>query len=308
MSMHNAAGTIELALRCLQAQTWEDWELILIDDGSTDDCLSRARRLVDERIRIVADGRRRGLAARLNQAIDLSRGRYLARADADDISYPERFARQRSYLETHPEVDLLGAGMMVFAAGGGPVGLYHAPTTHEAICARPLSGFYLPHPTWMGRTEWFRSFRYDPVCRKAQDQDLLLRAWRTSRYAALPEPLVGYRQDAVSARKSLAGRYYFSRAILRATVREARLPAGIAAVAVQGLKLAADTVAIGTGLARTLLKHRARPCTEAEAERWRQVWAACGGPARNEVPESAEAHAPRSADRGGGANLPSDAS
>ena len=174
---------------------------------------------------MVADGQRRGLAARLNQAIELARGRYLARMDADDIAYPERLERQLAFLEAHPEVDLLGSGMMVFADDGHPAGLYNVRTTHAEICARPLSGFYLAHPTWMGRIDWFRKWRYDPVCRKAQDQDLLLRAWRSSRYAALPEPLVGYRQDAFSIRKSWLGRYYFSRAILRVSASEGRLPA-----------------------------------------------------------------------------------
>jgi hypothetical protein len=165
--------------------------------------------------------------------------------------------------------------MMVFAEGGRPAGLYAVRTTHAAICARPLSGFYLAHPTWMGRIEWFRKWRYDPVCRKAQDQDLLLRAWRSSRYAALPEPLVGYRQDALSVRKSWLGRYYFSRAILRVSAREGRLPAGTAAVFMQAAKLALDTAAITTGTAKSLLRHRALPFANPEAERWRSVWAAC---------------------------------
>ena len=278
LSMHNTARTIEQALRSLLAQSFTDWELLLMDDGSSDDGLAHAQRYADARFRFVGDGQRLGLAARLNQAIELARGRYLARMDADDIAYPERLERQLAFLEAHPEVDLVGAGMMVFAGDGRPAGVYDVRTTHEAICARPLSGFYLAHPTWMGRIEWFRKWRYDPICRKAQDQDLLLRAWRSSRYAALPEPLVGYRQDALSLRKSWLGRYYFSRAILRVTSREGRLPVGVAAVAAQVVKLTADTLAMGTGLARTLLKHRALAAPSAEAERWRRVWAACAEP------------------------------
>jgi len=278
LSMHNAASTIEQALRSLLAQSYTHWELILIDDGSSDDGLARAQRYADQRFRVVAGGQREGLAARLNQAIELARGRYLARMDADDIAYPERLERQFAYLQAHPEVDLLGAGMMVFAGDGRPAGVYNVQTTHQAICARPLSGFYLAHPTWMGRTIWFRKWRYDVTCRKAQDQDLLLRAWRSSHYAALPEPLVGYRQDALSLRKSGLGRYYFSRSILRATLHERRPLAGVGAVAVQATKLAADALAIGTGLARTLLKHRALAAPKAETERWRRVWAACTEP------------------------------
>ena len=274
MAMHDSGATIEAVLRSLLAQTYSDWELLLIDDGSSDDGLARARRCCDSRIKIFTGGGRQGLAARLNQAIGLASGRYLARVDADDIVYPDRFARQVAFLDAHSEVDLLGAGMMVFADDGRPAGVYRAPASHEAICARPLSGFYLPHPTWMGRIEWFRKWGYDPLCRKAQDQDLLLRAWRSSRYAALAEPLVGYRQDAVSLRKSMLGRYYFSRAIVRVSASEGRLTVGVAAVLLQAAKLVADALAVSTGLARMLLKHRARPFTDADAVRWREVWAA----------------------------------
>ena len=75
-----------------------------------------------------------------------------------------------------------------------------------------------------------------------------------------------------SVRKSLRGRYYFSRAILRVSMHEGRLGAGVAAVVVQAAKLVVDTLTIGTGMAR-LLKHRALPFPKAEAERWHRVWA-----------------------------------
>jgi len=273
--MYNSGATILHALRSLCAQTRTDWELILLDDGSKDDSARLADSMRDTRIRLLVDGRRLGLAARLNQAIALARGRFVARMDADDIAYPERLERQVAFLETHADVDLIGSAMVVFSGDGEPAGLYEVPTSHAEICARPFSGFYLPHPTWMGRTEWFRKWRYDPACRKAQDQDLLLRAWRSSHYAALPEPLVGYRQDAISIRKSLLGRYYFSRAVLHVSAGEGRLLAGLAAVCLQVAKLAVDMFAISTGTARTMLKHRARPFPNAELDRWRHVWATC---------------------------------
>ncbi len=280
LSMHNAARTIEQALRSLLAQSCTDWELILMDDGSSDDGLARAERYADARFRIVVDGQRRGLAARLNQAIELARGRYLARMDADDIAYPERLERQLAFLEAHPEVDLLGAGMMVFGDDGEPTGLYDVRTTHAAICARPLSGFYLAHPTWMGRIEWFRKWRYDPICRKAQDQDLLLRAWRSSRYAALPEPLVGYRQETLSVRKSWLGRYYFSRGLFKLARRDGAWPQAVIGAGMQALKAGADAFAIATSLSRRLLRHRALPFSAQDATRWGEVWRGCQAYAR----------------------------
>jgi glycosyltransferase involved in cell wall biosynthesis len=252
-----------------------DWELILMDDGSTDASLNIARGFADPRIRIHADGLRLGLAARLNQAIDQARATYFARMDADDIAYPERMARQLAYLDAHPEVDLLGSSMLVFEGEGEPIGLFPTRAEHELICARPFSGFYLAHPTWAGKLEWFKRWRYDPACRKAQDQDLLLRAWSTSRFAALLEPLVGYRQDTVSIRKSILGRYYFSRAILGVAKRDRQLARGAFAVIEQTAKLAFDVVAIVTRRSRSLLRHRAQPSSASEAEAWRHVWKLC---------------------------------
>ena len=276
LSMHNAQHTIAAALRSLIAQTMRDWELILIDDGSSDASVEVARSFDDSRIRIYADGKQRGLAQRLNEAIDLARADYLARMDADDVAYPERLARQVAYLDAHPQVDLIGASMLVFQGEGDPVGLFPTRPEHEQICARPFAGFYLAHPTWAGRLTWFKRWRYDPAWRKAQDQDLLLRAWSSSRFAALTEPLVGYRQDAMSLLKSIRGRYYFSRSILRVARRDAQLARGTLAVAEQVVKLSFDIIAITTGRARAILRHRALPLSKMQVEAWREVWTSSG--------------------------------
>jgi len=277
MAMRNAERTLPAALASLAGQTYRNWELILLDDGSTDGSVAAARRPADSRVTLRADGMHRGLATRLNEAIDLARGKYLARMDADDVCYPERFERQVAFLETHPDVDLLGTGAMVFAGEGAPLGLFPAQARHEEICARPWAGFYLAHPTWIGRLEWFRRHRYDPTVTKAQDQDLLLRAWDSSRYAALVEPLLGYRQEALSLGKVLAGRYFFCRAL----VRKARAT-GAPLFAVRGLtgqaaKALVELVTVPTGLGRRILRHRAQPFPEREATRWREVWRRFGG-------------------------------
>ena len=91
---------------------------MVIDDGSTDDTLERTRSFEDDRIRIHSDGRSLGLAARLNQAIELSTGDYFARMDGDDIAYPERLERQVAVLDDAPEIDLVGSQMLVFGKGG----------------------------------------------------------------------------------------------------------------------------------------------------------------------------------------------
>lgn len=273
MSVRNNAASLPLTLRSLLRQSCSDWELLLIDDGSTDDTAAVARRFADPRIRLLSERGSRGLAHRLNQAIDLARGRFFARIDGDDVCFPERLARQSAFLAAHPEIDLLGSGAVVFAGDGAALGVRPAPTTHEAICARPWSGFYLAHPSWMGRTEWFRQHRYDERAHKAQDYDLLLRTYRQSRFAALPELLIGYREERIDLRKNLATRRQIIAAQWRQARREGawgRLPVAFARQLAKGLF---EALAIGSGLERRLLGHRAAPLDAATAQRWQQCWA-----------------------------------
>lgn len=272
MPMRNAGLTLTAALASIRQQQFETWELLIVDDGSTDASVEIARKFCDPRFIVMADRQHRGLAARLNQAVAVARGRYFARMDADDIAYPERLAKQLQFLEAHQSIDLLGAGMMVFGQDGAPLGRYPVQTTHEQICAQPYSGFHMAHPTWIGPIGWFRRWPYDANCAKAQDQELLLRAYRHSRFAALADILMGYRQERPTVRKSLVGRYYFSRAVLRDARREHKLAMGAAALTVQVAKGSADVLAIATGLERFLLRHRALRFPPEEGARWREVW------------------------------------
>lgn len=205
----NAEKTIGDALASILLQTFENWELLLIDDGSKDRTLDIVKCFSDPRIRVFADGMNKGLPTRLNEAVDLASGKYFARMDNDDISFPERLQKQVDHLEAHPEIDLLGTKALAFVSPGNATGFFPFRQTHEAICSRPWNGFYLPHPTWMGKTAWFRKYRYRLVDR-AEDQDLLLRSYSESCFECLPEVLFAYRlRDKVSlrinrtARKSL---------------------------------------------------------------------------------------------------------
>lgn len=107
MPVYNAGKYLRLAVLSIVRQTFTNWELLVIDDGSTDNALQDIADIDDARIRIFRDGGNRGLAARLNEAADMARGRYLARMDQDDVSYPERFARQLAALQNDPELDLV---------------------------------------------------------------------------------------------------------------------------------------------------------------------------------------------------------
>jgi glycosyltransferase involved in cell wall biosynthesis len=274
MPVFNCQDTLAAALHSILQQTYANWELFLLDDGSTDHTLRCAREFDDPRLHILADGERYGLAARLNQTLDLSRGIYFARMDGDDIAYPERLERQVAYLEEHPGVDLVGTAMMVFAENGEIVGKRAGPQTHAAICRRPTGAFRMFHPTYLGRLAWFQRYRYNVRLTVSQDQDLLLRAYRTSQFANLPEILLGYREEKLNLAKILKSRWTFVRTATRYFWVERRSPLMVLMACVeQVLKATLDILATGTNLNYRLLSQRAQQsCSDVEIKKWQHVW------------------------------------
>jgi len=272
MSVHNGEKTIRAAIRSILWQTCTDWELVLVNDASTDSTAHILRQFHDPRIRVLDEPQQKGLAVRLNHCVALARGRYVARMDADDIAYPERFERQAQYLKAHPDIDLLGHGAVLFTGGGQALGVYPSACTHEEICRRPWWGFPLAHPTWMGKQSWFAQHRYDDGLTKGQDQDLLLRSYRTSRFAALPDILLGYRMERISVVKSACGRFAYCFRLL-AQVRN--LPSALMAVrgvSVHGVALARDLVLDLAGTISHDSRQSFRSADEATKSQWQAVW------------------------------------
>jgi glycosyltransferase involved in cell wall biosynthesis len=274
MPFYNNEGTLAMAIDSILSQTYPYLELLLCDDGSTDESLAIAKSFDDPRIVLWSECQRKALSTRLNECLERSRGFYFLRMDADDVAYPERVEKQVRFLDEHPEVDLLSTFMMVFAAGGNIVGMMGGPTSHEQLTRWPLSGFRMWHPTWAGRVDWFRRHRYDPRAIFGQDQEFLYRVYQHSRFATIPEILLGYRQDGLNLRKMVRYRRIWWRHVgwhlrgLRA-LRQRLMLAGILAV-----KTAADCIGVWTGLRYRLLRHRARPVSSAESAKWNEVWAA----------------------------------
>lgn len=269
LAARNAEHTLGRALCSLLAQSYPNWELLLYDDGSSDGTTRLAQGFSDPRIQLHADGRSLGLATRLNQALDRARGGLFARMDADDIACPERLEKQVAYLSAHRDVDLLASGALVIDDADRPLGLFpRSGNDHAGICARPRSGFYFPHPTWMGRTAWFRRYRYRESLPKSQDQDLLLRSYRESRFALLPEVLLGYRQERLALKKVLQSRRVFARVLWCTFTGYGEPLNAVRAVIAQAAKAAVDTFAIASGLQRLILGHRTTPLPAAEAEHW----------------------------------------
>jgi glycosyltransferase involved in cell wall biosynthesis len=277
LPVRNGARTLAIALASLRDQTFDDFEVLVLDDGSDDDSGRLAAAFGDPRIRVLADGRRRGLAARLNEGVRQARGSLLARMDADDLCFPRRLESQVRFLQQHPEVDLVGCGVVVFRdQDEGTIGLLQSPATHEALIRRPWNNIPLPHPSWMGRRTWFERYPYRaPEVLRAEDQEVLLRALPHSRYACLPEVLLGYRQGAFNLRRTLVARrtLFAAQAGLFARRRQWAWVAVAAAVTVA--KVAVDVVAALPGAQQAFFM-RMRSEVPAEVEQQLRAGLAAG--------------------------------
>jgi glycosyltransferase involved in cell wall biosynthesis len=241
LPVRNGARTLALAMVSVLEQSFADFELLVLDDGSADATPEIALGLGDARVRLLRDGEKRGLAARLNQGVDAATGRYIARMDADDVCFPDRFARQVACLEAESRLDLLGCRALIFDDSGAATGLFPCSLEHEALCARPWNGFHLAHPSWMGRTEWFRRHRYRiPEAVRAEDQELLLRAYPDSRFAVLDEILLGYRMGPIALRNTLLSRRYLLAAQLARFAQRRQWRNLLLALLATGLKLPRD--------------------------------------------------------------------
>lgn len=194
LPVFNAAKFLPDTLRSIFAQTIGAWELLVVDDGSSDNGIEIIRSVEDPRIRILeSDGKRRGLAVRLNQIARAARGQYLARMDADDLIHPDRMALQLDYLRSNASVDVVGCGLLMIDEHMNPVVEVINPTAHDAIVADPVYGVHLAHATMMARTDWFLRHPYDERNFRCEDWLLLYDARTDSRFANLIGPLYFYR-------------------------------------------------------------------------------------------------------------------
>ena len=194
MPIYNAGKYLRPAVLSIMQQTLTDWELYIIDDGSTDNALSYIADVQDSRIIIIKDGQNKGLAARLNEVINLAKGRYFALMDQGDFSYPDRLSKQVDALEESLDLDLLSTRAIKISMEGEPLGYLPSLLSHAEITSAPWKGFCMPHPTWMGRLQWFKKNHYaEPAPYLCEDQELLLRTFEESNFSCLEEVCLAYR-------------------------------------------------------------------------------------------------------------------
>jgi glycosyltransferase involved in cell wall biosynthesis len=191
MTAYNEASCVERAIQSILDQTLKSWELIFIDDGSTDGTVRVVEKFSDSRIRIVRHSRNIGMFEGRNEGIGAARGKYIAIFDADDLSHEKRLELQAAFLDAHPEIAACGTAGRV-RGGLSEAVLFRQPTEPEEIRRVLLRTCPMIDSSLMVRSEIMKEFLYDASLRRGADYDLFLRLARKHSLANLPEPLLEF--------------------------------------------------------------------------------------------------------------------
>lgn len=199
MPVHNGARFLRPAIESVLAQTYRDFELLVIDDDSSDDSVAIARGFSDPRVCGVAGHGRRGLAGTLNMGLGLAAGQYVARLDQDDVARADRLAKQVAWLDEKPAVALVGSLARLIDEQGRHVGKVQRPVSRIGIRWYSLIENPLIHSTAMFRAELVRAVGgYDDTLPLAEDYDLWGRMLRRHTVENIDDYLVDYRQSSSS--------------------------------------------------------------------------------------------------------------
>jgi hypothetical protein len=196
LPIYNCEDYLVAAIESILGQSFHSFEFIIIDDGSKDRSAEVIKGFQDERIRIIHQPNQ-GLAATLNRGIAMARGQYIARQDQDDLSYPERLARQVAHMEAHPDCVLLGTWAQILEVDR-PVDRFHRHPVDDAVL-RYLMLFNNPfvHSSVMLRKEavlQVGGYTTDPARQPPEDFELWSRLSRVGQVANIGEVLLAYRE------------------------------------------------------------------------------------------------------------------
>lgn len=199
MAAYNEVSTIEKSVKSIQAQTHKDWEMIVVDDHSTDGTFEQLKRIEeqDPRVTVLRNKKNLGLAASLNLAWKRSRGELLARMDADDESYPERFEKQIAFMKSHPEIDILGTGAELIGTDGQIQNRIFLCESNDQIKKNIFKKTLFFHPSVMMKKKVLEDLNgYDENMPRAEDFELWAKGISCGyRYHNLQEILLKYTTD-----------------------------------------------------------------------------------------------------------------
>ncbi|MBI2590504.1 MAG: glycosyltransferase family 2 protein [Candidatus Blackburnbacteria bacterium] len=197
LPVYNAEGYLRACLDSILAQTYKNFEVIAVNDGSTDNSLKKLRNYAktDSRIKVFTNKTNRGIGYTANIAMFHSRGQFVARMDADDIMLPNRLKLQINYLQSHPQTVLVGGQCIVIDEEGRITGEKRNPEKHSEIYKMMLTSMSVQNPTIMINRKLARkdSLKLDANLHPVDDLDMLFKLTRDGKFVNLPEYVLQYR-------------------------------------------------------------------------------------------------------------------
>lgn len=201
MSVYNSSAFLREAISSILNQSYQNFEFIIVDDGSVDESLEIIHSFHDPRIRVVKNTQNKGLAFSLNRAIELARTEYIVRMDADDISLPTRLERQVRFMEENKHISISGTWIKLIGAKSE---VWKYPLSNKELSCHMIFGSPFAHPSVIIRRKDLldKNLLYDENLRVAQDYDLWMRALRSGGlFANIPEVLLLYRTHPLQSGK-----------------------------------------------------------------------------------------------------------
>ncbi len=224
LPVHNGAAFLEEAVRSVMVQTHRNIEIVVVDDASTDESPAILSRLAgeDPRIRVVRQECNLRLPGALNHGLDLVRGTYVARMDADDVCEPRRLEIQKAFLDRRADVTLVGCS--VHRVNGDGTTFQTSVRAQDPFASRWMCRFVMPfrHPTFMFRRAEM-ALRYDPEQTVSEDYDILARLTTDHHVACLPDVLLRYREHVNSLTGNRWGLMLSQARAIALTVQQADL-------------------------------------------------------------------------------------
>jgi glycosyltransferase involved in cell wall biosynthesis len=201
MPAYNAGKYISESIDSIIAQTFAEWELVIVDDASTDDTWKKATKYKkkDPRVKVFRNSKNLGISVTRNKLIGLSKGNYIAWQDADDISLPSRIESQFLFMENHPRVGICG-GFLEFFSDKGIISTRKYDTSDKELRKKIFFQSPVAQPGAMLRKSVLeRAGTFNPELRQAEDADLSFRIGMHAEFANIPNVVIRYRVNDNSA-------------------------------------------------------------------------------------------------------------
>ncbi len=193
MPVYNRERYVGEAIESILSQTFTNFELIIVDDGSTDNSLNIINSFSDKRIRVYQNDQNSGIGYTRNRLLELSKGQYLAVLDSDDVAFPNRLEEQVSFLDANEDYGLVGSWAELIDENSRPLKKYYRYKENEEIYSILFFHNFFAHSSVMMRSKIIPFLKYNSEYTPAEDYELFIRIAEKSKVCNLQKPLVKYR-------------------------------------------------------------------------------------------------------------------